>query len=154
MTLILADDDYDDLDPVDEEALTRALEMARLEPGRSEQLDHKLAREPWEQVARFAAYCCQCDSLRLGPHQSPPCWVNDMADLVADPDDPDDIYGRRAAAVAAQAHARCRALDIRAGPARRAQDCGQIAGRTAPIALTDSQLREQLADAFGLDGSS
>jgi hypothetical protein len=57
-----------------------------------------LTCDPWEQVARFAAYCCQCDNLHLGPHQSPPCWATE-ADLVADPNDLEDIYGRRAAAV-------------------------------------------------------
>ena len=97
MTSTLTDED-DELDPIYKDALTRALEMARREPGRGDQLDHMLAHDPWEQVARFAAYCCQCDNLHLGPHQSPPCWATE-ADLVADPDDPEDIYGRRAAAV-------------------------------------------------------
>ena len=98
MTSTLTDDDYEGLDPVYRDALTRALEIAPREPGRGEQLDHMLERDPWEQVARFAAYCCQCDNLHLGPHQTPPCWAT-KADLVADPDDPEDIYGRRAAAV-------------------------------------------------------
>jgi len=97
MTSTLTNDD-DELHPVYRNALARALEMARREPLRGEQLDHKLEHEPWEQVARFAAYCCQCDNLHLGPHQSPPCWATE-ADLIADPDDPADIYGRRAAAV-------------------------------------------------------
>jgi hypothetical protein len=51
--------------------------MARLEsPARSQQIDDKLADESWQQVAEFAAYCCQCNTLHLKPWQSPPCWVD------------------------------------------------------------------------------
>jgi len=86
-----------EIDPVDREALERAIEMARQEsPGRREQIDDKLADEPWEKVARFAAYCCQCDTLRLKPWQSPPCWVDDMEAILAAGDD--GIRGQYAAA--------------------------------------------------------
>jgi hypothetical protein len=59
---------------VDQDALRRALEMAKAEsPGRKEQLESKLAEEPWEDVASFAAYCCQNRTLKLKPWQTPPC---------------------------------------------------------------------------------
>jgi hypothetical protein len=62
---------------IDREALERALELARQEPQRAEQLDEKLKDEPWHAVARFAAYVCQCRNLRLPPWQSPPCWADE-----------------------------------------------------------------------------
>ena len=62
---------------LDRDAVTRAVEMLRKEsPARSQQIDDKLASEPWEQVARWCAYCCQCNTLRLRIHQSPPCWTD------------------------------------------------------------------------------
>jgi hypothetical protein len=123
--------DKDGLDPVYRDALTRALEMARREPLRGDQLDYKLKHEPWEQVARFAAYCCQCDNLHLGPHQSPPCWATE-ADLVADPNDLEDIYGRRAAAV------------LR----KRLLDAGLLAHEPDPItALERAKRTEEVDDA-------
>jgi hypothetical protein len=48
---------------VDREALQRALKLARNEPEYADQIAQKLAHEPWEDVARFAAYCCQIDNL-------------------------------------------------------------------------------------------
>jgi hypothetical protein len=96
MPPIIADDDEDDLHPIDKDALTRALGMARRERGRGEQLDHMLARDPWEQVARFAVYCCQCDNLYLKPWQSPPMWVDDMEATLAAGDD--GVDGKYAAA--------------------------------------------------------
>ena len=97
MTSMLTDEN--ELDPVYREALERAIAVIRARGGSDAvQIENKLRKEPWEYVARFAAYSQQCDNLRLGPHQSPPCWATE-ADLIADPDDPEDIYGRRAAAV-------------------------------------------------------
>ena len=60
---------------IDRAALVRAMEMARNDPERARQLDAKLKNEPWHEVARFAAYVCQCDNLKLLPHQTPPCAV-------------------------------------------------------------------------------
>jgi hypothetical protein len=58
---------------VDQDALRRALAMAKAEsPGRREQLEAKLADEPWLEVAMFAAYVCQTRSLRLHPWECPP----------------------------------------------------------------------------------
>jgi hypothetical protein len=73
----------DDLDLLDKAALELAMQMARREEGRGEQLDAMLRSEPWEEVAQFAAYCCQTTNLRLRPWEIPPCWV-------IDPDDPDN----------------------------------------------------------------
>ena len=130
MTSTLTNDD-DELHPVYRNALARALEMARREPLRGGQLDHMLTCDPWEQVARFAAYCCQCDNLHLGPHQSPPCWATE-ADLVADPNDLEDIYGRRAAAV------------LR----KRLLDAGLLAHEPDPItALERAKRTEEVDDA-------
>jgi hypothetical protein len=100
MTSTLTDeDDDDDLPPIDREAFERAIAMTRANSGPDAvQIENKLRDEPWWQVGRFAAMCRQCDSLNLGPHLTPPCWAT-KADLVADPNDPDDSSGKRAAAV-------------------------------------------------------
>jgi hypothetical protein len=99
MTLPRTDEDEDELHPIDKEALERAIAMTRANGGPDAiQIESMLQKEPWWQVGRFAAMCRQCDSLNLGPHLTPPCWAT-KADLVADPDDPDDSFGKRAAAV-------------------------------------------------------
>jgi hypothetical protein len=60
----------------DRAALKLAIKQCRAEsPERAEQIDAKLADEPWEEVAEFAAYCCQTNNLRLKPWQTPPCHV-------------------------------------------------------------------------------
>jgi hypothetical protein len=84
---------------IDREAVTRAIEMLRKEsPGRSKQIDDSLASEPWEQVARWCAYCCQCNTLHLKIYQSPPCWTNpsEIRAILAKGDD--GIHGHYAAA--------------------------------------------------------
>jgi hypothetical protein len=64
------------LTQIDRDALTRALAACRAEDaGRAKQIDSMLAREPWEQVAVFAASCVQSRSLGLMPWQSPPYRV-------------------------------------------------------------------------------
>jgi hypothetical protein len=65
---------------VDHDALTRAMEIARRDPGRAWQLDQKLTFQAWEDVAAFAAYNCQADALNLAPFESPPCVVDEHAD--------------------------------------------------------------------------
>jgi hypothetical protein len=73
---------------IDREALTRAMAMARKDRRLARQLDAQLKERPWHEVAVFAAYCLQCDNLKLPPHQSPPCAVinndrdRDAADLL------------------------------------------------------------------------
>jgi hypothetical protein len=78
----------------DRDALERAIAMAgRLEPGRSEQLNHMLADgRPWREVAEFAAYCAQCITLRLRPWESPPAWVGDLRATLAAGDDGGSEY--------------------------------------------------------------
>jgi|GEM_PF-1692666 hypothetical protein len=62
----------------DRDALTRALAMCRTEsPGRARQIDCMLLeKQPWEQVAKFAAHVCQTKSLHLMPWQDPPMYGN------------------------------------------------------------------------------
>jgi hypothetical protein len=60
---------------IDREALQRALRIAKAE--NKQQITAKLKDEPWEDVALFAAYCCQCDTLNLKPWQLPPMDAGD-----------------------------------------------------------------------------
>jgi hypothetical protein len=76
-------DGHADLDDVDRAALERAMEIAKRDLLRAEQLEGKLLQgDPWAEVAEFAAYSCQIHALSLKPWQSPPCH--------ADEDDPDE----------------------------------------------------------------
>ena len=61
--------------PTDRAALTLALEQARRDRGRAEQLDDMLTERSWIEVATFAASCCQIASLCLKPWETPPCHV-------------------------------------------------------------------------------
>jgi len=72
------------IDEIDRIALEAAMvKAAEEDPSRGEQLAGKLASgEPWEEVAAFAASCCQSRALRLKPWQEPPC--------VCDEDDAND----------------------------------------------------------------
>jgi hypothetical protein len=82
MTLIIDDED-EGLSALDHDALTRAVEIMRASknPNVREQIEAKLADEPWRDVAEFAAYSCQCDALRLRPWQSPPAWIDPVASI-------------------------------------------------------------------------
>jgi hypothetical protein len=40
-------------------------------------LQSKLQDESWIEVAEFAVYCCQIESLSLKPWQSPPCHAGE-----------------------------------------------------------------------------
>ena len=70
----------------DGDALERAIQTARCDPSRAQQLDDKLQDESWDEVAEFAAYVCQTEALHLKPWQVPPCSV--------DQDDPDETNKR------------------------------------------------------------
>jgi hypothetical protein len=70
---------------VDREALKRALAPLRNEPEYAAQIAAKLKAEPWEDVARFAAYCCQIDNLGLKVWQDPPMYAE------LRPDQPDSL---------------------------------------------------------------
>jgi hypothetical protein len=65
----------DDLDAIDREALE--MSMAKAMEERAEQIAYKLKNESWREVAEFAAYACQCDSLHLKPWEAPPCSIFD-----------------------------------------------------------------------------
>jgi hypothetical protein len=68
---------------IDREALQRALTLAHtFDHARAEQLDAKLADEPWTDVAAFAAHVCQCRALHLRP------WERSPAMAAADDDGP------------------------------------------------------------------
>ncbi|WP_192178817.1 hypothetical protein [Mesorhizobium amorphae] len=64
------------LDAVDREALERSIEIACQDKraGRAEQIAWKIANNDggWFEAAIFASFCCQVDSLRLKPWESPP----------------------------------------------------------------------------------
>ena len=63
--------------PVDKDALTRAMKICAEEsPSRADQLRWKLENDLWENVARFAAYCCQTQSMNLAPWEDPPCCAD------------------------------------------------------------------------------
>jgi hypothetical protein len=83
------------LTPTDKAALELAIDLARKGDRTSQQqIDAMLKERPWQDVAEFAAYGCQCDALRLKPWQPPPCWAEvDDQDNEAGP-----ISGHRAAA--------------------------------------------------------
>jgi hypothetical protein len=85
-------------DAVDKEAMVRAIEitLASTQPGRREQVQRKLAREPWIDVAIFCAYAAQNAALDLKPWQPPPCQVRDLVARIQAGDD--GIFGRFAAA--------------------------------------------------------
>jgi hypothetical protein len=66
---------------VDRGALRRALQLARAEsPRRAAQIADKLKDESWEDVAEFAAYCCQIDNLGLKPWQDPSMYAELRSD--------------------------------------------------------------------------
>jgi hypothetical protein len=85
-----------EVDDVDHDALTRAVEMYRADPARSEQLDYIIKRDGWVKAAEFAAYSAQSRSLHLRPWQSPPCHVGDIDATLAKGDD--GVLGDYAAA--------------------------------------------------------
>ena len=65
-----------DIDVIDLDALRRAMEIyAAGDPAKAEQLRAKLQDAPWQDVAKFAAYCVQGDILQLRPWEPAPCEV-------------------------------------------------------------------------------
>jgi hypothetical protein len=85
------------LTEVDRDALERAIAMGRQRgAAEREQLDGFLREKPWREVGEFAAYGCQCDTLRLKPWQTPPCEIEDPDLTLARTGD--DYRGLRAAA--------------------------------------------------------
>jgi hypothetical protein len=69
-------------------ALEAAIAMARGESaGRAQQIDSMLTTRTWQEVAEFAAYCCQTESLDLKPWEWPPIWITDIEDALSQPED-------------------------------------------------------------------
>jgi hypothetical protein len=86
------------LSPVDREALTRALKMARAESDlERERFDREVAERGWQHAAETAAYHCQDAALKLRPWQTPPCWLCTDDDVAAALAMPHDQSGYRAA---------------------------------------------------------
>jgi hypothetical protein len=68
---------------VDLEALTRAMEIASRDPRIAKHLEWREATYGWADAARFAAYSCQCDALKLKAWQEPAMY-GDSTDGVDD----------------------------------------------------------------------
>jgi hypothetical protein len=68
-----------DLDEIDRDALTRALEMtkkkAATDPFLKGVIDDLARGEDWFKCAEAAAYLCQRDALNLPPWADPPMWA-------------------------------------------------------------------------------
>jgi hypothetical protein len=63
------------LDPVDREALERAVQLMLDDRELSGMVRDKLRdEEPWRSVAEFCSYSLQMDALQLRPWQHPPAW--------------------------------------------------------------------------------
>jgi hypothetical protein len=60
------------LGPVDLDALTRAMEIAKRNPVRAKHLEWEEQTYGWETAATSAAYGCQFDALKLRPWQEVP----------------------------------------------------------------------------------
>jgi hypothetical protein len=56
-------------------SLKLAIEYAKGD--RKEQIESMLVDNSWIEVAQFASYHCQMESLRLDSTDSPPCWIDD-----------------------------------------------------------------------------
>ena len=68
-------DDDDELSAADLDALSRALTLAKREsPGRRAQIEQMQHEDGRHSAASFAAFHCQCKSLKLRPWQSPPMY--------------------------------------------------------------------------------
>ena len=82
------DDDHlpksGEMDPVDREALERALQIGLRE--HPQQIQAMLA-DSWEEAAKFSAYSAQCDALNLAPWEAAPChgYLLDGDHVVRDP---------------------------------------------------------------------
>lgn len=65
-------------------ALELALAQTLAEPDRVEQITSKLQDEDRMSVAEFCAYHRQCNTLNLEPWESPPCWIDDPDEVLAE----------------------------------------------------------------------
>jgi hypothetical protein len=92
------DAETDELDPIDREALTRAIEICRTKksPVDRQQIERKLDSESWFQAAYFAVFSCQTDALSLRPWQPTPAQIDDLEGVLVSGDD--NVGGHYAAA--------------------------------------------------------
>ena len=68
MISTMTETDAENLDEKDMDALRRCLKLAMQEsPGRAKQSRSMLQDEPWHEVATFAAYVVQSETLNLDP---------------------------------------------------------------------------------------
>jgi hypothetical protein len=82
----------------DLDALKLAIEYAKRD--RKGQIESKLLEEAWIDVATFASYHCQMQTLRLDSADSPPCWIDDPDKILAEAKgDRPWHYGEREAAM-------------------------------------------------------
>lgn len=72
---------------VDHAALQLALDLTLADDppdeGRVEQVRWKLENDGWEETARFCAFHQQIARLKLSPCQTPPCYIDHPAEIVA-----------------------------------------------------------------------
>lgn len=69
------------LAPVDREALERCVATLLRDPELGELVREKMHdREPWIEIAKWAAFAVQMSALQLRPWQSPPCYGEDERD--------------------------------------------------------------------------
>jgi hypothetical protein len=92
------DSEIEQLDPIDRQAMERAIEICRTkkDPSDRRQIEKMLSTQPWCEVAAFAAYSCQVDSLALKPWQPTPAQIEDIEATLAAGDD--GVGGRYGAA--------------------------------------------------------
>jgi hypothetical protein len=58
-------------------AFRRAIEILKRDPMRDQQLRQMIKDRHFDDVATFAAYCCQCQALKLKPWEIAPCHVSE-----------------------------------------------------------------------------
>src|SRR5687768_5049315 len=85
-----------DLDPVDKEALERALVLIADHPEYARTTQTRLRRDGWFEAASRAAHYLQEKSLRLKPWQPPPMDAS-AEDAELPPEGPNDVGGKRTA---------------------------------------------------------
>jgi hypothetical protein len=79
----------DPLDPRDQDALERCLQLRLADPERRQRIERMLAADGWLRTAKFCSYSLQRRNLRLKPWQAAPCMVREH--------DPRDADGRELA---------------------------------------------------------
>ena len=77
--------DDDALDPVDREALERAVQLMLANRELGAHVAETLRERPWLSVAHFCVFSLQMDALSLKPWEHPPAWGGTPdADALAD----------------------------------------------------------------------